>query len=633
MFICKNCSNSFTDIRECKHHENVCEQQINSSRRNDHACKQCGRSFDRSYNCRRHETKCKGQIRDASKKTLCKKCKTPFSSYHQRKKHEDKCDVGSTRFACKSCELTFSSANQLIEHEQITAHNASGGSSGSTSSPQPLHYPNEEINDKRKVKCGTCRKSFPNRSELYHHRMTVHRQNERTHRLLQPVPWTQRPIWEDEQEGDIAITRFKSLEMIVGENNKKDIMYLNLHEAHLSYIKDFRVYSKKFRCDMCSKLFPSNYKCNIHKQKCETKTKIKLPGGYYSLPKTIFEKLEEYGIIVEQKDRHFPWFITYDFESLLLQETDVVNSQKWHTTHKPVSVSVCSNVEGFESPKFILDDNTDSLLSQMVSYMYEISDKVCRLAQFKWKHVFDQLNKLEEEWDIKQTSMNQQIDNRNDGQSIPDDTGDDHTIDETYGEYDSEEAMESNEYDPPSAEFSNAMRKENVYYSMLKHLQDDNNISVTYNNWLDELSNGNGDHTADSKKDDNVTQTNYSVRNKESVIQLSDSNNDDDNDDGDDDDDDCAILPFRPLVDSSKTSVGDDDEEDDNDDDDNDDYDDNDEDDNVVNDNNDDNDNNVVNDDNDDDNDDDDDDNDDNENENSSPGIPSSAFISIKAPL
>ncbi|KAL4222308.1 hypothetical protein ACF0H5_018346 [Mactra antiquata] len=227
-------------------------------------------------------------------------------------------------------------------------------------------------------------------------------------------------------QGDIAITRFKSLESIVGENNTKDIMYLNLHEEHLSYIKDFSVYSKIFRCDMCSKLFSSNYKCNIHKQKCEIKTKINLPSGYYSLPKSIFEILEEYGIVVEQKDRHFPWFITYDFESLLLQETDVVNSQKWHTTHKPVSVSICSNVEGFETPKFLLDDNTDSLLSQMVSYMYEISEKVYTLSQIKWKHVFDQLFKLEQEWDIKYTNKNQQNDDRSDTVSVAVGTGDVH---------------------------------------------------------------------------------------------------------------------------------------------------------------------------------------------------------------
>ncbi|KAL4233639.1 hypothetical protein ACF0H5_008321 [Mactra antiquata] len=771
------------------------------SRRNEHICNHCGKWFDRTYNCHRHEAICKGPNNKKGQKTLCKKCKTPMSSYYERKKHEQKCDNGVMRFACTLCKQTFVTANQLFAHERITGHNGPSGSRSDSSPSQNLPHVNEEINDKKRVKCGSCHKSFPDRSELYHHRMTTHRQTDQTLRLLQPVPWTHRAIWEGENgeinyglkrvyeqhkhlilrpnklqqdnirttfnfplnenfssddlmrhveyiynsvqfsfkinmsfglilqhnrsgqfryfipyynqnifnipvlisnrqdimllreklseidittymlrqrentewkplcitnvvadiyrtafalgntptrlpdyiklrktiisfetnpnshqpyddnlcffrcyayhvkrtihieryckemfyvwskyvkdnklkskdvtlhtipdiekcfkinihvysllEDDVAIIRFKSLESIVGENNKKDIMYLNLHDQHLSYIKDFsvHVYSKKFRCDMCSKLFSSNYKCNIHKQKCNAKTKINLPGGYYSLPKIIFEKLEEYGIIVEQKDRHFPWFITYDFESLLLQETDVISSQKWHTTHKPVSVSICSNVEGFETPKFILDDNTDSLLSQLISYMYEISEKVYSLSQMKWRHVLDQLNKLDEEWDNKYTNENenQQYDDKPEIFSDADDNGGDNDFD-CPNDNETGEAMETNEYEPPSEKFTNAMQKENVYFSMLKRLQEKNKISVKYNKWFDNFNNDNCEETFDVVNENTISQ------HMESANELLDGDDDgegvDDNDDdhGDDDDDNFAILPFRALNSSSQNS-------------------------------------------------------------------------------
>ena len=121
----------------------------------------------------------------------------------------------------------------------------------------------------------------------------------------------------------------------------------------------------------------------------------------------MFEKLEEYSISVKKCEQQYPWFITYDFESLMLKETHKI----WHTTHKPVSVSVCSNVDGFQEPKFILDDNLDSLLSEMINYMNKISKHTLQLAKNKWKNVFKQLDKLDEQWGVneKQSGFLQSI--------------------------------------------------------------------------------------------------------------------------------------------------------------------------------------------------------------------------------
>ena len=58
---------------------------------------------------------------------------------------------------------------------------------------------------------------------------------------------------------------------------------------------------------------------------------------------------------------------------------------------KYISVSVCSNVRGFEEPKCFVDVDTDELLRSMVDYIYAISDEVYRLAKLKWHYVFDLL--------------------------------------------------------------------------------------------------------------------------------------------------------------------------------------------------------------------------------------------------
>lgn len=82
-----------------------------------------------------------------------------------------------------------------------------------------------------------------------------------------------------------------------------------------------------------------------HQVKCTGQTKYKFPGGFHSYPKTVFDKCEEHGIHVE--DRLFKWFIVYDFEDMLVPIRES-NSAKltWMQRHVPISVSVCSNVDG-----------------------------------------------------------------------------------------------------------------------------------------------------------------------------------------------------------------------------------------------------------------------------------------------
>ena len=48
--------------------------------------------------------------------------------------------------------------------------------------------------------------------------------------------------------------------------------------------------------------------------------KNQVSWGYYSLPKSVFDKLGDYDISVSKNERLYPWFITYDFESLMLKE-------------------------------------------------------------------------------------------------------------------------------------------------------------------------------------------------------------------------------------------------------------------------------------------------------------------------
>ena len=193
-------------------------------------------------------------------------------------------------------------------------------------------------------------------------------------------------IFQLSQE-DIVTPIFKSLSRF------EDTMNLNLYQSHLSYIKRMDSYCQKYKCIKCEKLFKTNTNLIRHFKNCDSSTKYIYPGGFYQTPNTIFEQMEEVGIYVEEEERFFPWFMVFDFESLLIKD-EIKTTEKLTWTHKhvPISVSVCSNVNGFDKAKCFVDVDSDRLLKSLVDYIYLISDEVYKMALSKWSYVFDCLN-------------------------------------------------------------------------------------------------------------------------------------------------------------------------------------------------------------------------------------------------
>ena len=69
-----------------------------------------------------------------------------------------------------------------------------------------------------------------------------------------------------------------------------DTMNLNIYEQHLSYIKNLKLYSSKYECVKCGKLFKTNCSLTRHKSSCDKKNTLVFPGGYFQTRKTIFEE-------------------------------------------------------------------------------------------------------------------------------------------------------------------------------------------------------------------------------------------------------------------------------------------------------------------------------------------------------
>ncbi len=195
------------------------------------------------------------------------------------------------------------------------------------------------------------------------------------------------------RDDDAALCVYKSL------CNYKETMYLNIYENHLSYIKNFQNYARKYQCDKCERFFEQHYHLKRHMKTCTNETKFKYPGGFVRPPMTIFEKLEECDIWVPEKDRTFTWYIVYDFEAILEKLTPETGKLVFTNKHRAISVSVASNVPGFREPVCFVEKDLDELLKHMFDYLEEISLEVQELAEAKWGWIKTALGKKRDQWE------------------------------------------------------------------------------------------------------------------------------------------------------------------------------------------------------------------------------------------
>ena len=192
-------------------------------------------------------------------------------------------------------------------------------------------------------------------------------------------------------------------------------MYVNLYENHMSFIRDFSMYAQKYQCKTCQRHFGHAGHLHRHQKICLNKTKFVYPGGFHQAKESIFDQLDQFEIRVPEKERTFPWFVCYDFEALLQkiqeQPTDML---QWTHKHMPVSVSICSNVEGYLDPVCLVDGDQDKLVQSMVSVMNQIALRVNELAKEKWDWVLEaidaKLNESSEDTEVDSSSEDELCD-------------------------------------------------------------------------------------------------------------------------------------------------------------------------------------------------------------------------------
>ena len=189
-----------------------------------------------------------------------------------------------------------------------------------------------------------------------------------------------------------------------------EAMYLNLYEAHFSYIKDIRIYSHSYKCSKCEQaLWKSSWELHRHERTCEGGIRRVYKGGVYRPPSSIFERLDDEGIIVEDVLRYYPYRATFDFECYFDRDNVPADSVRvqWIARHVPLSVSLASKVPGYETPRcYVTEGDSDKLVADMMTGLVATSDAAYDLLKPSYGSVLNELEARKEAWDDAESEAN-----------------------------------------------------------------------------------------------------------------------------------------------------------------------------------------------------------------------------------
>ena len=182
---------------------------------------------------------------------------------------------------------------------------------------------------------------------------------------------------------------------------KLDLTTCSTHGcSHVSFITNFIMYGSAYYCDKCTKIFKSlrTYKKHQKEVSCSTKSKVVYKNIVYDYKRNdIYRYLERrYELSVSDKIVN-PYFIVYDFESILIPDnvkTGVRPNKSdpitvYSQEHHPVSCSVFSNIPGYNlEPKFFLNKgDTQFFISEFVNYLREMNLAVGHMLNSKFDHL------------------------------------------------------------------------------------------------------------------------------------------------------------------------------------------------------------------------------------------------------
>ena len=204
---------------------------------------------------------------------------------------------------------------------------------------------------------------------------------------------------------DIGIFVFSLSESGITENlfrtlKEDNVMYINLHHTHFSFIKDLNKFSRCYRCEKCNKLFPTHFRQRRHTATCDAATRDIYTGGAFEPNRTIFDQLGDFGIEIPAELRYFQYRACFDIECALIRDTGINNSARveYSSKHLLASISVCSNVPGHLRPVCLISTGCErDLVKRFIALITEISQVSFELMQERFSEYLTAIHQIDDE--------------------------------------------------------------------------------------------------------------------------------------------------------------------------------------------------------------------------------------------
>ena len=264
----------------------------------------------------------------------------------------------------------------------------------------------------------------------------------------------------------------------------EDMVYLDLQDGHLSYIQNFENYAKRYQCPTCNRMFKRFFNLKRHLPSCSKVTKLKFPRGFYQTKKTVFDELEKFGIFVPGEDHFFPYFITYDFESVLQKQVNQGTGKiRWEEKHIPISVGVGSNIPGHTKGVCFVNADLDELLDGMLTEMHKIAKKAKCIQKQKFEHVIEHLKGLRDQYKAANESEQNAEPEEQSTELDPSMTA--------------AQVEEVKDFKPPCKKFKKRIGMENTFRGMLQRLEETGEMRAEYQDFS-----SNEDNTSDCEEEE-----------------------------------------------------------------------------------------------------------------------------------
>ena len=149
------------------------------------------------------------------------------------------------------------------------------------------------------------------------------------------------------------------------KNYEKNVQLIR-YNSHVCYVDNINALFKAFRCPTCDTYFQKTGNLERHLVRCSERVKHIYPKNVYQLRKTLFDKLDSFGIEYTDDQKLFTNPAVFDFVSICIPEQKFKNTETttWIGKHIPILVSISSNL--IAKPIFLCNSNPRNLVESII---------------------------------------------------------------------------------------------------------------------------------------------------------------------------------------------------------------------------------------------------------------------------